>query len=85
VEVRSITRDTNSNCKGIVFLSLAETPKCAYRMYLRTFSLRRDINTLHDKLNPICNLMALLGAHHILHVGGIMVKYIWEELLTDFF
>jgi hypothetical protein len=25
-------------------------------------------------LNPICHLLALLGAHHILHVGRIRVK-----------
>jgi hypothetical protein len=32
------------------------------------------INRLNAKLNPICNLLALLGAHHILHVSGIRVK-----------
>ena len=28
-----------------------------------------DVNPLHTELNPICHLMALLGAHHILHVS----------------
>ena len=28
------------------------------------------INPLNAKLNPICHLLALLGAHHILHVSG---------------
>ena len=32
------------------------------------------INPLNDKLNPICHLLALLGAHHILHVSRIRVK-----------
>jgi hypothetical protein len=32
------------------------------------------INTLNAELNPICHLLALLGAHHILHVGRIRVK-----------
>jgi hypothetical protein len=32
------------------------------------------INTLNAKLNPICHLLALLGAHHILHVSRIRVK-----------
>jgi len=32
-------------------------------------------NPLNAKLNPICHLLALLGAHHILHVSGIRVKY----------
>jgi hypothetical protein len=33
------------------------------------------IKTLNAKLNPICHLLALLGAHHILHVSRIRVKY----------
>jgi hypothetical protein len=32
------------------------------------------INPLNADLNPICHLLALLGAHHILHVGRIRVK-----------
>ena len=31
-------------------------------------------NPLNTKLNPICHLLALLGAHHILHVSGLRVK-----------
>ena len=34
------------------------------------------INPLNAKLNPICHLLALLGAHHILHVSRIRVKAI---------
>jgi hypothetical protein len=33
-----------------------------------------SINPLNAKLNPICHLLALLRAHHILHVSGIRVK-----------
>ena len=29
---------------------------------------------LNTELNPICHLLALLGAHHILHVSRIRVK-----------
>ena len=32
------------------------------------------INPLNAKLNPICHLLVLLGAHHILHVSRIRVK-----------
>ena len=32
------------------------------------------INPLNAELNPICQLLALLGAHHILHVSRIRVK-----------
>jgi hypothetical protein len=32
------------------------------------------INPLNAELNPICHLLALLGAHHILHVSRIRVS-----------
>ena len=32
------------------------------------------INTLNPELNPICYLLALLGAHYFLHVSRIRVK-----------
>jgi hypothetical protein len=31
-------------------------------------------NPLNAELNPICYLLALLGAHHFLHVSRIRVK-----------
>ena len=31
-------------------------------------------NPLNTELNPICHLLALLGAHHILHVSKISVN-----------
>jgi len=33
-----------------------------------------EINPLNAKLKPICHLLALLGAHPILHVSRIWVK-----------
>ena len=46
------------------------------------------VNPLKAELNPICHLLALLGAHHILHVSRIRVKLVisyWtnEILVTD--
>ena len=35
---------------------------------------KQDINPLNPELNPICYLLALLGAHHFLHVSRIRVK-----------
>jgi hypothetical protein len=29
---------------------------------------------LNAELNPICHLLALLGAHHIFHFSGLTVK-----------
>jgi hypothetical protein len=34
-----------------------------------------DFNPLKAELNPICHLLALLGAHPILHVSRIKVNY----------
>jgi hypothetical protein len=33
---------------------------------------------LKAELNPICSLLGLLGAHHILHVSRIRVKKHWH-------
>ena len=38
------------------------------------------INPLNAKLNPICHLLALAGAHHILHVSRVRVKYCFKFL-----
>jgi hypothetical protein len=32
------------------------------------------LNPLNAELNPICHFLALLGAHHIFHVGGLRVN-----------
>jgi len=37
---------------------------------------RKLINPLNTELNPNCHLLALLGAHHILDVGRIRVKFL---------
>jgi hypothetical protein len=33
------------------------------------------LNTLNAQLTPICHLLALLGAHHILHVSRVRAKH----------
>ena len=38
------------------------------------------VNPLNAELNPICHLLALLGAHHILHVTRIRVKMEFQEV-----
>jgi hypothetical protein len=35
-----------------------------------------SINPLNAEINPICHLLALLGAHHILHVSRIRVNIV---------
>jgi hypothetical protein len=46
------------------------------------FNLAIFINPLNAELNPICHLLALLGAHHILHVSRIRVKAKLYRLLS---
>jgi hypothetical protein len=36
-------------------------------------------NPLNVELNPICHLISLLGAHHILHISRIRVKTITTD------
>jgi hypothetical protein len=38
-----------------------------------TFYLQYQINPLNAELIPICHLLALLGAHRILHVSRVRV------------
>jgi len=42
----------------------------SYEISLHKF----HINLLYAELNPICHLLALLGAHHILYVSRVRVK-----------
>jgi hypothetical protein len=34
----------------------------------------KQLNPLNAEINPICHLLALVGAHHILRVSGVRVK-----------
>jgi len=43
-----------------------------------------EINPLNVELNPICYLLALLGAHHFLHVSRIRVKSLTLRLLMSY-
>ena len=44
-------------------------PRCMWEC-----NIKMDLNPLNTKLNLICHLLALLGAHHILHISRIRVK-----------
>jgi len=41
-------------------------------------------NPLKPELNPICYLLALLGAHHFLHISRIRVKLLTFRLLMSY-
>jgi hypothetical protein len=59
----------------------------------RCLLIHRIFNHLNAELNPICHLLALLGAHHILHVNRIRVNdavlncrfYVYHRIRGDSF
>jgi len=54
-----------------------------YHAYGRT-DRHDEVNPLNPELNPICYLLALLGAHHFLHVNRIRVKLLTFRLLMSY-
>jgi len=50
----------------------------------RCFAHRALLNPLNLELNPICYLLALLGAHHFLHVSRIRVKLLTCRLIMSY-
>ena len=42
------------------------------------------VNAQNPELNPICYLLALLGAYHFLHVSRIRVKSLTLRLLMSY-
>ena len=53
------------------------------RKYSECLFHAREVNPLKPELNPICYLLALLGAHHFLHVSRIRVKLLTFRLLMS--
>jgi len=49
--------------------------------YATMNNIKMYLNPLKAKLNPICHLLALLGAHPIFHVSRIRVKGKWCEVV----
>ena len=58
---------------------------CSWETVLRlSFKKLYIINPLNPELNPICYLLALLGAHNFLHVSRIRVKLLTFRLLMSY-
>ena len=57
-------------------------------LFARIFRLQKSstwvFNPLNPELNPICYLLALLGAHHFLHVSRIRGKLLTFRLLMSY-
>jgi len=49
-----------------------------------TYRAELSFNPLSPELNPICYLLALLGAHHFLHVSRIRVKLLTFTRLMSY-
>ena len=71
ITVKFLTKHKETDCKP-----------CALRG-LPTLLLQ-NFNPLKPELNPICYLLALLGAHHFLHVSRIRVKLLTFRLLISY-
>jgi hypothetical protein len=50
----------------------------------RSLAYYVSFNPSKSELNPICYLLALLGAHHFLHVSRIRVKSLTLRLLMSY-
>ena len=60
------------------------TTYCNFPITSRRWVLMLGVNPLNPELNPICYLLALLGAHHFLHVSRIRVKSLTFRLLMSY-
>jgi len=71
VDLRTKTVISLHNINRLVFITETECVYCA----VRTGCLSEmRLNPLNADLNPICHVLALLGAHHILHISRIRVN-----------
>jgi len=70
-------RLTNVIPERIIFVSrgitVIRSPISGY-LFCRLGELCLSFNPLNAELNPTCQLLALLGAHHILHVSRIRLN-----------
>jgi hypothetical protein len=74
------------------FTEEKELNNCIYQLSLSKVllilmslcDLNRERNPLKLELNPICYLLALLGAHHLLHVSRVRVKLLTLRRLMSY-
>ena len=50
----------------------------------KSYQCSAEVNPLNAELNPICYLLALLGAHRFLHVSRIRVKSLTLRLIMSY-
>ena len=90
LEGRSARSVSLGGLKGLLLLAshhcFPQRPKRDWgkRFYSSRQLLIFVVNPLNPELNPICYLLALLGAHHFLHVSRIRVKLLTFRLLMSY-
>ena len=70
-----------NSCRGVTLTH--HPPSSAVGLHVPRFGLDLFI-PLNAELNPICYLLALLGAHYFLHVSRIRVKSLTFRLLMSY-
>ena len=65
-------------------INLREEESQSFTIYCSFTLVLYCFNPLNAELNPICGLLALLGAHHFLHVSRIRVKSLTLRLLISY-
>ena len=71
--IDSIFFFTNLMNKFFILIHLLHSSTC-FEDYCAHLQEDNCINSLNAELNPMCHLLALLGAHPILHFSGIRVN-----------
>jgi len=73
-------------CRELVLFLEPQKPSAVQFFFVRGLSVNSfcRFNPLNPELNPICYLLALLGAHHFLHVSRIRVKLLIFRLLMSY-
>ena len=75
----------NTTISNIVVFKTAYTRTIVYLWLTNTTRMTHLeahhilFNPLSSELNPICHLLALLGAHHIFHVSRIRVNLLKDK------
>ena len=64
------------------FYAVQKNVNTLHTQYSR--NMENYVNPLNPELNPICYLLALLGAHHFLHVSSIRVKLVTFRRLMSY-
>jgi len=84
LSARTVTFDMTLNLEDQNLIPCGAVQICLFAftgMFPCPLSL---VNPLNAELNPICYLLALLGAYHFLHVSRIRVKSLTLRLLMSY-